>query len=84
MERPMKQNDDLSRSLIAFDQASTLVAVVELGSRKLVGGRPCPRAQPATVEEAERRCASVVDAAASLARRVTAHPLRRYDSAVPH
>ena len=39
MERPMKQNDDLSRSLIAFDQASTLVAVVELGSRSwLVAG----------------------------------------------
>jgi hypothetical protein len=29
MERPMKRND-LSRSLAAFDQASTLVAVVEL------------------------------------------------------
>ena len=29
MERPVKRND-LSRSLIAFDQASTLVAVVEL------------------------------------------------------
>jgi transposase len=39
MERPMKRNDDLSRSLIAFDQASTLVSVVELGSRSwLVAG----------------------------------------------
>jgi hypothetical protein len=28
MERPMKR-DDLSRSLVAFDQASTLGAVVE-------------------------------------------------------
>src|SRR6201998_2364278 len=30
MERPMKR-DDLSRSLVAFDQANTLVAVLELG-----------------------------------------------------
>src|SRR6516162_133390 len=38
MERPMKR-DDLSRSLVAFDQASTLVAVVELGLRSwLVAG----------------------------------------------
>jgi len=32
MERPVKRND-LSRSLIAFDQATTLVAVVELSLR---------------------------------------------------
>jgi len=38
MERPVKRND-LSRSLIAFDQASTLVAVVELSLRSwLVAG----------------------------------------------
>jgi transposase len=38
MERPMKR-DDLSRSLVAFDQNSTLVAVVELGIKSwLVGG----------------------------------------------
>src|SRR5215472_5216558 len=38
MERPMKR-DDLSRSLVAFDQASTLVTVVELGLRSwLVAG----------------------------------------------
>jgi transposase len=38
MERPMKR-DDLSRSLVAFDQASTLIAVVELGLRSwLVAG----------------------------------------------
>jgi transposase len=29
----MKRNDDLSRSLVAFEQASTMVAVVELGIR---------------------------------------------------
>ena len=32
MERPVKRND-LSRSLIAFDQATTLVTVVELSLR---------------------------------------------------
>src|SRR5215475_2834530 len=38
MERPMKRND-LSRSLVAFDQASTMVAVVELSLRSwLVAG----------------------------------------------
>jgi transposase len=38
MERPMKR-DDLSRSLVTFDQNSTLVAVVELGIKtSLVGG----------------------------------------------
>jgi transposase len=38
MERPMKRND-LSRSLVAFDQNSTLVAVVELGLKSwLVAG----------------------------------------------
>ena len=38
MERPMKR-DDLSRSLVAFDQNSTLVSVVELGLKSwLVGG----------------------------------------------
>src|SRR6516225_9350928 len=38
MEGPVKRND-LSRSLVAFDQASTLVAVVELGLRSwLVAG----------------------------------------------
>src|SRR5215475_13197997 len=38
MERPMKRND-LSRSLVAFDQASTMVAVVELSFRSwLVAG----------------------------------------------
>jgi len=38
MERPMKRND-LSRSLVAFDQASTMVSVVELGFRSwLVAG----------------------------------------------
>jgi transposase len=30
MERPIERND-LSRALVAFDQDSTLVAVVELG-----------------------------------------------------
>ena len=29
MERPMKR-DDLSRSLVAFDQGNTLVAVLEV------------------------------------------------------
>jgi transposase len=39
MERPMKLNDDLSRSLVAFEQASTLVAVVELSLKTwLVAG----------------------------------------------
>src|SRR6266852_2972643 len=38
MERPMKRND-LSRSLVAFDQNSTLVAVVELSLKTwLVAG----------------------------------------------
>jgi hypothetical protein len=38
MERPMKRND-LSRSLVAFDQNSTLVSVVELSLKSwLVGG----------------------------------------------
>src|ERR1700746_2952372 len=38
MERPMKRND-LSRSLVAFDQTSTMVAVVELSFRSwLVAG----------------------------------------------
>src|SRR5712692_5967706 len=38
MERPMKRND-LSRSLVAFDQDSTLVAVVELSLKTwLVAG----------------------------------------------
>src|SRR5713226_8658750 len=38
MERPMKRND-LSRSLVAFDQTSTLVSVVELSLKTwLVGG----------------------------------------------
>src|ERR1700745_3740012 len=38
MERPMKRND-LNRSLVAFDQASTMVAVVELSFRSwLVAG----------------------------------------------
>ena len=38
MERPMKRND-LSRSLVAFDQASTIVSVIELGLRTwLVAG----------------------------------------------
>jgi transposase len=38
MERPMKRND-LSRSLVAFDQASTMVSVVELSVRSwLVAG----------------------------------------------
>jgi transposase len=38
MERPMKRND-LSRSLVAFEQNSTLVAVVELSLKSwLVGG----------------------------------------------
>src|SRR6516162_2446033 len=38
MERPMKRND-LSQSLVAFDQASTMVAVVELSFRSwLVAG----------------------------------------------
>jgi len=38
MERPMKRND-LSRSLVAFDQNSTLVSVVELSLKTwLVGG----------------------------------------------
>ena len=30
MERPMKRND-LSRSLVVFEQHSTLVAVIEMG-----------------------------------------------------
>src|SRR6202163_3876282 len=38
MERPMKRND-LSRSLVAFDQNSTLVAVIELSLKTwLVAG----------------------------------------------
>src|SRR6201982_4256677 len=38
MERPMKRND-LNRSLVPFDQASTMVAVVELSFRSwLVAG----------------------------------------------
>jgi transposase len=38
MERPMKRND-LSRSLVAFDQVSTMVSVVELSFRTwLVAG----------------------------------------------
>jgi transposase len=38
MERPMKRND-LSRSLVAFDQSSTMVSVVELSFRSwLVAG----------------------------------------------
>jgi transposase len=38
MERPMRRND-LSRSLVAFEQDSTVVAVVELGSKSwLVAG----------------------------------------------
>src|SRR5947209_20549143 len=38
MERPMKRND-LSRSLIAFEQNSTLVAVIELSLKSwLVAG----------------------------------------------
>src|SRR6266851_8263418 len=35
MERPMKRND-LSRSLVAFDQNSTLVAVVELSLNEAI------------------------------------------------
>src|SRR5437868_15526936 len=38
MERPMKRND-LSRSLVAFDQDSTLVAVIELSLKSwLIAG----------------------------------------------
>src|SRR5438067_12251572 len=38
MERPMKRND-LSRSLVAFDQNSTLVAVIELSLKSwLIAG----------------------------------------------
>jgi len=33
--------NDLSRSLVAFDQNSTLVAVVELSLNRWVGSRPC-------------------------------------------
>jgi transposase len=47
MERPMKRND-LSRSLVAFDQASTLVAVAELslGSWLVAGLVPNLSRQP--------------------------------------
>src|SRR5215469_17045666 len=39
MERPMPQRTDLSRSLVALDQDSTLIAVVEMSqSTWLVGG----------------------------------------------
>jgi len=38
-ERPMPKFDDLSRSLVALDQDSTLIAVIELSrSIWLVGG----------------------------------------------
>ena len=66
MERPMKRND-LSRSLVAFDQASTMVAVVELSFRSwLVAGLvPGLTRQPLK----RSRCASVIDATAPLAGR---------------
>jgi transposase len=39
MERPMPQFNDYSKSLVALDQDSTLIAVIEMGqSRWLVGG----------------------------------------------
>jgi hypothetical protein len=31
MERPMAKLNDLSRSLVAFEQDSTLIAVIEIG-----------------------------------------------------
>jgi hypothetical protein len=37
LERPMKRND-LSRPLVAFDQASTRTAAVELGLQLVRGG----------------------------------------------
>jgi transposase len=42
MERPVKRND-LSRSLIAFDQATTLVAVVELSLRDWLAAGLVPK-----------------------------------------
>src|SRR5215469_15065931 len=64
MERPMKRND-LSRSLVAFDQASTMVAVVELSFRSWLVAGLVPH--PPAAEEAGSRCASVIDATAPLA-----------------
>src|SRR5215472_13177585 len=54
MERPMKR-DDLSRSLVAFDQNSTLVSVVELGLKSwLVGGLvPGVNRQPLKKQKAD-------------------------------
>src|SRR5215468_2504885 len=48
MECPMPQRNDLSRSLVALDQDSTLIAVVEMSqSTWLVGGvRPGIERQP--------------------------------------
>jgi len=48
MERPMTRTDDLSRSLVAFDQSSTLVAVVEMsqGSWLVAGVVPGVARQP--------------------------------------
>ena len=56
MERLMPQPNDLSRSLVALDQNSTIIAVVEMSqSSWLVGGiLPGIERQPRKRHDAER------------------------------
>jgi hypothetical protein len=63
----MKRND-LSRSLVAFDQATTLVAVVELSRGRLVGDGSCSSSDPTTLEEATVRSGGAAGIAVAMAR----------------
>ncbi len=63
------QRNDLSRSLVAFDQNSTLVAVIELSLKSWVVAGVVPGLGRDTREEAECRLQRAFEAASSMARR---------------
>ena len=67
MDSSVSPFNDPSRSLVALDQDSTLIAVTEMGQpRWLVGGLVSGLARAA--DEPDARCAGAVRGAASLAR----------------
>src|ERR1700726_1999855 len=64
----MKRND-LSRALVAFDQDSTIVAVVELSLKTWLVAGSGPGGLAPAAQEPACRCGAAAGAAASLARR---------------
>ena len=52
MERLMPQPNDLSRSLVALDQNSTIIAVVEMSQSSWLVGGILPGIEPSAAQEA--------------------------------